>query len=358
MGGPSDSTTDENVDDYFGPEINSDSANYLDPTHGAFPSLIPKGCNPLPDQAAVTAADDYTGSFQNIQCYDGLKVAAILNEIDGMNHDGTAEAKVPEIFGMNFQAVSIGQKLIYQDAKTVPPPYTLKGGYTDSIGTPSGSLLQEIEYVDTSIGLMVSELQKQHLSNSTLIIITAKHGQSPVDSSRYQANGSPNDPATILGSCLPDSELNQIGPTEDDVALLWLKSSCEVTTEVSALEAASPALPLADNIAGIGQIFSGPSIGLYYNAGDSRAPDILVTPNIGVTYSNSKKKLAEHGGFAHDDTNVIMLVSNPRFQGETISIPVETAQVAPTILKALGLDPLKLEAVQQEGTQVLPGLSL
>ena len=97
----------------------------------------------------------------------------------------------------------------------------------------------------------------------------------------------------------------------------------------------SPALPLSSNIAGIGQIFSGPSIGLYYNAGDSRAPDILITPNIGVTYSNSKKKLAEHGGFAHDDVNVMMLVSNPSFSAETVTSPVETAQVAPTILEAL-----------------------
>ena len=33
-------------------------------------------------------------------------------------------------------------------------------------------------------------------------------------------------------------------------------------------------------------------------------------------------------------------------------------QVAPTILEALGLDPNKLDAVQEEGTQVLPGLGL
>jgi hypothetical protein len=159
-----------------------------------------------------------------------------------------------------------------------------------------------------------------------------------------------------LASCIPDSELNQIGPTEDDVALLWLKSSCDVATEVGALETMSPALPLSSNIAGIGQIFSGPSIGLYYNAGDSRAPDILITPNIGVTYSNSKKKLAEHGGFAHDDVNVMMLVSNPSFSAKTVTSPVETAQVAPTILEALGLDPFSLQAVQMEDTQPLPGV--
>ena len=357
VGGPSGSSTDVNLDDYYAPEINSNSANYLNPTTGAFPALIPAGCNPLPDQFAVAANDDYTGSFQNIQCYDGLKVNAILNEIDGKNHDGTGKTQVPSIFGMNFQAVSIGQKLIYKDGPTVPAGYSLAGGYTDSVGTPSASLMQEIEFVDRSIGAMVNELNVQHKLKSTLIIITAKHGQSPVDTSRYIRDGS-DDPATLLSSCLPDSELNQIGPTEDDVALLWLKPGCNVATEVGVLETMSPALPLASNIAGIGEIFSGPSIALYYNSGDSRAPDILVTPNIGVTYSNSGKKQAEHGGFSHDDVNVMMLVSNPSISASTVTSPVETAQVAPTILQAMGLDPYSLQAVQMEGTQVLPGFRL
>jgi hypothetical protein len=35
---------------------------------------------------------------------------------------------------------------------------------------------------------------------------------------------------------------------------------------------------------------------------------------------------------------------------------VETAQVAPTILQLLGLDPDALDAVRAEGTPVLPGL--
>jgi hypothetical protein len=34
---------------------------------------------------------------------------------------------------------------------------------------------------------------------------------------------------------------------------------------------------------------------------------------------------------------------------------VATAQIAPTILVALGLDPLALDAVRAEGTQPLPG---
>jgi hypothetical protein len=353
VGGPTGTNKDTNVDDYYSPEINSDSANFASeaPKQLLIPGCSKNGEPFLPDQLAVAADDDYTGSFQNIQCYDGLKAMAIINEIDGKSHDGTARAPVPTIFGMNFQAVSIGEKLIYQHG-AVAPGYSESGGYTDSIGTPSLSLKNEIEFIDSSIGQMVAALKAQHLIDSTMIIVTAKHGQSPVDSSRYVRDGS-NDPATLLSSFLAPSENSAIGPTEDDVALLWLADSSETAAAVALLEAESPA---SDNIAGIGEIFSGPSIGLYYNAGDSRAPDILITPNIGVTYSNSKKKLAEHGGFSHDDVNVIMLVSNPDLKRLTVTTPVQTAQVAPTVLDALGLNPNDLQAVQKENTAALPGL--
>jgi hypothetical protein len=35
---------------------------------------------------------------------------------------------------------------------------------------------------------------------------------------------------------------------------------------------------------------------------------------------------------------------------------VETTQIAPTVLRLLGLDPSELKAVRIEGTSVLPGL--
>ena len=136
---------------------------------------------------------------------------------------------------------------------------------------------------------------------------------------------------------------------------------CDVATRSEALETASPALPLADNIAGIGEIFSGPSIDLdtttirrrFTHAGhpgDSQYRRDL--------FEQYQAKLAEHGGFAHDDTNVILLVSNPNISANTVTTPVQTATVAPTILKALGLNPQSLKAVQLEHTPVLPGLSL
>ena len=67
-----------------------------------------------------------------------------------------------------------------------------------------------------------------------------------------------------------------------------------------------------------------------------------------MVYTGSLKKQSEHGGFAWDDTNVMLLVSNPEFEGRTIHSFVETTQVAPTILKFLGLDPDALDAVRRK----------
>ncbi len=346
------------VDDYYSPEINSIPVG--------LPGISAQGvsCNPLPDQTALSSSNSWTDSFQNIQCYDQLKVNAVLNWINGKKHNGSGSAPRPAIFGMNFQVVSIGEKLIEKSLG-------ITGGYQDSIGTPTAALLGEIEFADASIGDMVSQLRENGIYDSTLIIITAKHGQSPIDSARYLGiANSANDPittspATILDNvgCLPYSESPSnptgIGPTEDDVSLVWLNGKCTTAGAVSLLRASSPT---TNNVAGIGEIFSGPLLTTYFNrpglppTGDPRTPDILTTPDIGVTYSGSTKKLAEHGGFSRDDTNVMMLVSNPSFPRKTITSPVETLQVAPTILKALGLDPNALDAIRAEGTQVLPGL--
>ena len=328
----------DGVIDLWSPEINS------------IPVAIPSvpGCSPLPDPGAAKSTNAWTDSFQNIRCYDQYKVQAVLNWINGKTHDGSQPAPVPNIFGMNFQSVSVGEKL-------VEPSLNLTGGYLDSMGTPSASLLAEIQYVDGAIGQMVSELTKQGLLDSTLIIVSAKHGQSPIDPNRVlriPADDPSDEPPsqivspTGVGPGLPVAQAD-----EDDISMLWLTDQTQTASTVATLAA-------NENLFGQGEIFAGPALLLQFNdpLTDSRTPDIIVAPNVGVIYTGGKAKVAEHGGFAYDDRNVLLIVSNPKYKSSTFNDQVETRQIAPTIIKALGLDPNLLDAVQIEHTETLPGL--
>jgi hypothetical protein len=327
------------LDDYYSPEVNSTVV----PLPGV-KTLEGAPCDPIRDTVGVSA---WNSSFKNIQCYDAIKVYALLNQIAGKTHSG-APSVVPAVFGMNFQSVYVGQ--------SVNEAGVAVGGYKNAAALPSAELLGEIEYVDTAIGEIVNALKTAGIYNDTLLIITAKHGESPIDPSMYVADGT-NTPATLLGTAIPYSEspLNPtgIGATEDDVSVIWLKKGVSVTAAVELLENNATAI-------GLGEIYYGPSLALNYNAGglepgeDPRTPDIIVTPNVGVIYSNSTAMVGDHGGFAHDDTNVILLVANSAFTAQTVSTVTATAQVAPTIVKALGLDPAALDAVKTEGTPVLP----
>lgn len=327
------------LDDYYSPEVDS--------TVIALPGIKTAegaACSPIRD---MTNTSSWTNSFANIQCYDALKVDALLNEIAGKTHKG-GSAQVPALFGMNFQAVYIGE--------SVNEPNVSVGGYKNAAGVPSDALLKQVEFVDASIGEIVQGLKEAGIYDDTLIIVTAKHGESPIEPTRYVADGA-NTPATLLGDAIPYSEspLNTtgIGATEDDVSVLWLKKGASVDSAVELLESNASAI-------GLGQIYYGPTLALNYGVGgwdsgqDPRSPDIIVTPNVGVTYSGSTTMIGDHGGFAHDDTNVMLLVAYHGFHAQTVSADTTTREVAPTILRALGLNPAALDAVRVEGTPVLP----
>jgi hypothetical protein len=337
VGGPG----GKGLDDYYSPEVNSNVV--------ALPGVktvagVP--CDPIRDPSNTSG---WNSSFANIQCYDAIKVYGLLNEIAGKTHSG-GKAEVPAIFGMNFQSVYVGQ--------SVNESGVAVGGYKNAAAVPTSALFEEIEYVDTAIGIIVEGLKSAGIYNDTLLIITAKHGESPIDPTRYVADGT-NTPATLLAQAglipLSESPLNNggIGATEDDVSILWLKKGASVSTGVNILETNATAI-------GLGEIYYGPTLALNYNAGgvgpgqDPRSPDIIVTPNVGVTYSGSTSMIGDHGGFAHDDNNVVLLVANPGFTAQTVSNATTTMQVAPTMVQALGLDPNALDAVRAEGTAVLP----
>jgi len=322
-----------NVDDFFAPEINSDlSAANVALVHSL--GLHSTAPDPATDPTCPgqTCGSDFTSSIDGVEFYDGIKVQAVLNEINGFDHTGKLHLGTPAIFGMNFQSVSVGQKLKI-------------GGYVDPAANPSANLLNTIQFADRSIGQMVDALEDRGLAEKTLIIVSAKHGQSPIDRSKRVAL---DDGAVIAAPIGPNFAFD----IADDGALIWLKdnSGTKTADAVAALNAFS-----VGHDTGIGELLSGPLLTTMYQdpAHDSRTPDIISIARIGVIYTGGSK-IAEHGGFNEDDTHVALIVSHPDFEKDSVNTAVATTQIAPTILKVLGLDPNELEAVRLEVTQVLP----
>jgi hypothetical protein len=310
--------TGKGVNDFFGPEINS------------IPVALPQfpGCSPVP-APDNTPDDGWTNDLAVIKCYDLLHVQAVLNQIDGFTHDRSKRGPVPTLFGTNFQAVSVGQKL--------------KGnGYQDVLGTPTPGLAGELDFVDQSLGSMVSELKKQGLFDDTLIIIAAKHGQSPIDVQKRVGIGG-GEPQTTIGA-------TEAFDISDDGSLIWLTDSSLTSSVVTKLSA-----PATQQALGIQEIFALQSLQNKFNSplDDPRTPDIILKTNTGVIFTGGSK-IAEHGGFNEDDVHTALLLSLPGMKSQQVKTPVSNQQVAPTILKILGMDPEQLDAVRQEQIQVLP----
>jgi hypothetical protein len=303
------------IDDLFAPEINSQ---------------IP----------GAPAGDDYTTSYSAVRTYDTIKVNAVLNWIDGYNSTKTAAPGVPAIFGMNFQAVSVGQKLAKAGYGDDP---SLTGGYLDSNATPGNALTLQFQFVDAALGQFAQELKTKGLDGSTLIIVSAKHGQSPIDVKDR-----------VIQSDAPFQKTPGYGTSGfeicDDEGLVWLQPDLQKDN----YDAAKAYLLANAATLHIQELLDRTSLTPLY--GDpfenSRVPDFIAVTDHGVICTGGTK-LAEHGGFSDDDRNVALLVSAPDIQPQIVEALTYTTQIAPSILAALGLDPKKLKAVRAEGTQVL-----
>jgi len=267
--------------------------------------------------------------------YDQTRANVVLNWIDGYDQTRTNHVGVPGIMMMNYQAVNIGEKV---------------GGYVDAAGTPSASLETAIQFVDGSIGGLLAELDAQGLTSSTLVIVTAKHGDTPVDLSSRRAI----DPALI------DATVNSVQPgllaqeTPDTISLIWLKDHSRTPDVVAALQANAATL-------GIDTIYSGSTLdrafGGTLDLSPERRADIIIEPQHGVIYTTSSvsSKKCEHGSFSEESTHVPLVMAGPRVAADkTVTDAVDLREVAPTIMKALGLKDHDLDAVRLEHTHRLP----
>jgi Type I phosphodiesterase / nucleotide pyrophosphatase len=314
---------------------------------------------------------DNTSSVVCTAQNDGLKVTAILNEIKGLNHQGTKKVGVPALFGMNFQAVSVGQKLLVDNldggcaSDTDPNINQRSGGYIDGLGTPSGVLAYGLKRTDDALWQFIRALRAEGLYDSTLIIVTSKHGQSPINPAKLikpghfadlvcaVSNCSTNEAAQIInnaGNNCPEGPCGWV--QDDDVGLIWLPDQSKTTLVANYLNQNAVALHIEE-------VMSGEELKLKFHSPlhDSRTPDIIVQPVYGTVYTSAiKNKGSEHGGFSFGDTNVGLIVSSPAMREQRVKTPVLTSQVAATILKSLHVDPSELQAVREEGIAPLPFL--
>ena len=283
----------------------------------------------------INYSDDVTAKAANTAIYDDTKVAAILNEIDGKTHDGKDGVGVPAIFGMNFQAVSVGEKTT---------------GYIDDKGTPSPDMAEALKHTDESIGKMLAAIEAKGLDKETLVVLSAKHAQAPMNPGLHKIVDKKMIPGLV--NAVQKDLASQI--TQDSISLVWLADQTKTADVIKALDAKKAE-------AGIAEIYDAAKVMAMFGdaSKDSRIPDIVILPLDGVMYAKpTATKIAEHGGFSEQDTHVPIIISNLALSASVVSDPVTTMQIAPTVLVALGLDPRALQAVKMEGTFVLPTTGL
>ena len=317
------------------------------------------------NSVADAAGDDWTTDNALTQEYDAVKVAAVINEINGRDHSGAHVVGTPAIFGMNFQTVSTAEKLPVSDK--------LAGGYNPD-GTPGPLLTRALSYVDTQVAAMVTAIHRAGLAGSTAIILSAKHGQAPIVKGALRRV----DDGAIIAAIdagwaagHPHSAPLVVFSVDDDGMLLWLSDRSAPAlafTQHYLMTHSAPANLIADPkgvysgtvpSSGLTRVYIGANADTLVRAanGDSHAPDVIGIARPGVVYTGKVKKIAEHGGDSPADLHVALLVSGAGVASHSvIASAVQTTQIAPTILALLGLDPHALQAVRSDGTQVLPAL--
>jgi hypothetical protein len=313
------------------------------------------------NSTADAAGDDWTKVNSLTRQYDGYKVQAVLNEIDGYDHGRSVKLGTPAIFGMNFQSVSTAQKLPASDGQP--------GGYLADGVTPGPLLTGALSYVDSQVGRFVAELDARGLAGRTAVIVSAKHGQSPTVPSQLTRI---DDGAIVDALNAAWTGAGHAGPLvafaiDDDGMLLWLTDRSPAATSFAARFLKGfdgtgndiTGAPKPYTASGLSTVYAGRDAADFVGVpvSDARVPDLIGIAAQGVVYTGKQGKIAEHGGNAPGDRDVPILVAAPGADhGRTVGRPVETTQIAPTILALLGLDPDALSAVRAEHTAVLPGL--
>lgn len=216
---------------------------------------------------------------------------------------------------------------------------------------------------------MVKALKHRGLDRSTVIILSAKHGQSPQTPSALTRI--PDLPIiAALNAAWATANPAATQPlvafaVDDDAMLMWLNDRTQAAADFakhflrhySGIGNDINGNPKPFTASGLAKVYAGDQSAAFFKVqpGDPRVPDIFGIAQYGTVFAGGTGKIAEHGGANPQDRDVPLIVSGAPIQAHTtVNSWVETTQIAPTILSLLGLDPTDLEAVRIEHTAVLP----
>jgi len=228
---------------------------------------------------------------------DARRLAAVHQWIDGRDCAGKP-ASVPVLFGLSLANTDIAQ-------------------------------------LDAAVAGLMQELRAQDLYDTTWIVVTAPYGHETAMPRRII-------PLERLAGAAKTAHI-----AGGRTALIWLRDPATTQAAVKSYAQDAHALRIA-------RIHSGTELALTLNAtaDDSRMPDIILEAEDGVVWGNEPV----HGGMSDDETHVALLISGAQLSGRTDKTPVPTTQLAPLLLRALGMEKFDLNALHQEHSPALPGI--
>jgi predicted AlkP superfamily pyrophosphatase or phosphodiesterase len=220
-------------------------------------------------------------------------------------------------------------------------------------GSIDQSLVQtDMRDWDNDLGQIEDLYRKEGILNQTLFVITADHGMMPIE--RWV-------PATTI-----ENAVAAAGTTSPDIAsnsgdFVWLADPTKAQTVAdNIMNAKDPGIMCAYYLGGSAtQPAYSPSSGCNVTPAIEAAnqyllsallnghePQVVVLGNEGVSFSNPTTThwKGDHGGASWESQHFPLILAGPGIkQGVTIDSPVQTEDIAPTVLTDMGVTPTGMD---------------
>jgi hypothetical protein len=314
LGGPS----GDGIQDQFTPEINSDApARYLDPTG--------------------KPGDWTTNNFATRQ-YDHYKVDAVRNEIDGLDHSGTKHVGVPAVFGLNLQTISaaaviaaVAGRSARAACRSAPTPRSDEAHGDHPVG--------EARPVSRESGRAHPYRRRDDHRRSQRR--RARQRSGGLQHRRRRVAAVAHRPVAVRCELCRSLPAQPLGQRHD----LQLRRSGQCRT----VEGAAALRP-----AGGVRRSSGCLVVRCRQLRSSASGRVRGRATRRRLHRRSREDRRTRRADPQDRNVPLLVTATGHGRGSHVNKRVETTQIAPTILRLLGIAPRQLQAVRIQGTRVLP----